>query len=422
MHDFDEWPWPELPLPVATSSIADPVAPVLDDPPHALVDPALVPTPTSAGATRALPSWLPVGADEELRGRRQALPTRGDSGRWLDAHLLEILAVAAAAPAVAVPASWVLVCSIAALAMLAVSSARAHVGTKGSADVVVVPGRVAGRLVLGIVNPVNWLKVLLGALAALTFGILGSATVAAGQWLLRHGTDGILAAVRAGVWAHALTWAALAACVLLLRGVGRTHDRRAAALRRVTRRLPELAVAGVAVCAVALGVMATIAGPAPDLAFVHDADGLGWVPAGLRADVDGLRDDVVREEIDDVASCMSGEQPKAWTASYTDANPLDDPDIARFTADPTRLPDQATVAAVALAAHNHLAPWVEAIEIAVGPDVVLAVDRRGLPRAEPLTDAGLLRGHAAGTPDWLVAVAPTVDADRVLTCSARVPV
>jgi hypothetical protein len=305
--------------------------------------------------------------------------------------------------------------------MLGVGSVRGQVATKGSADVVVVPGRVAGRLARGVINPVNWLKVLLGALAALTVGVVGSAAIAALRWLVRHGTEGILAAIRTGVWSHALTWAAVAACIVLLRGVGRTHDRRAAALRRVTRRLPEYAVAGLAVCVLVLCAVLTLAGPGNDPAFLHGSDGLGWVPAGLRADVDGLRDDAVHEEIDGVASCMSGAQHGLWTATYTDSNALDAPDVARFTADPARAPDQAAIAAVALAAHDHLAPWVETIEVAVGPDVVLTVDRQGLRRDEPLTDAGALRAHAAGTPDWLTAVAPTVDGGLVLTCAAQTP-
>jgi hypothetical protein len=427
IEDVDEWPWPELPLPQTTTSIAtEPVAwppevesataaaPPLD---ARSTPPATEPTapvaPTGHGSA--------VGPYEAFTRKPDPPPARGDSGRWLEGHLLTILALAASAPAVQAPALWVTVCAIAALVMLGIGSVRGQVATKGSADVVVVPGRVAGRLVLGVINPVNWLKVLLGALAALAFGVVGSATLAALRWLLAHGTEGILAAARTGAWAHALTWAAVFACVVLLRGVGRTSQRRAAALWRVTRRLPEFAVAGLAVGALVLCAVVTVAGPGSDLAFLHGSDGLGWVPSGLRSDVDGWRDDAVHEEIDGVASCVNDAHKGAWIATYTDANALDAPDVARFTADPASAPDQATIAALALAAHNHLAPWVETIEIAIGPDVVLTVDRSGLPRGAPLTDAGALRTHAAGAPAWLTTVAPTVDASLVLTCSAQTP-
>jgi hypothetical protein len=432
IEEVDEWPWPELPLPPPTTSIAtEPVtwtteeapatveAPPVDAPPPSpppATDPTAALAPAAPTGDRA-----PVGPYEAFTRTPAPPPARGDSGRWLEGHLLTILALAASAPAVQAPALWVAVCAIAALVMLGIGSVRGQVRTTGSADVVVVPGRVAGRLVLGVVNPVNWLKVILGALAALAFGVVGSAAVAAVRWLLQHGTEGILAAARTGAWAHALTWAAVFACVVLVRGVGQTFQRRAAALRRVTRRLPEFAVAGFAVGALVLCAIVTVAGPGSDLAFLHASDGLGWVPSGLRGDVDALRDDAVHEEIDGVASCVTDAHRGAWTATYTDANPLAAPDVARFTADPSTAPDQATIAAVALAAHNHLAPWVETIEIAVGSDVVLSVDRSGLPRGVPLTDAAALRVHAVGAPAWLTTVAPTVDRGLVLTCSARTP-
>jgi hypothetical protein len=346
---------------------------------------------------------------------------RSDSGRWLDAHLLTILATVAAVPALRIPAAWVIACSIAALVMLAIGSVKGQVKDKGSADVVVVPARVVGRMLLGAINPLNWLKVLLGALAALTVGALAAAMVAGAQWLVAHGTDGILAAMRMGAWAHALTYGAFAACVLLLRGGGRTADRRANALHRVSRRIPEAAVAGLTACVVIAFASIAVAGPDVDVGMLREHDGLGWVPAGLRGDVDGLRDEIVTNELDAATECLSGDQVKLWTATYTAANPVDDPDVARLTADPARAPDQSAVAAAALVAHNHLGSWVEVIEVAVGDEVVLTIDRRGLPRDEPLTDAAVLRGHAAGTPDWLTAVAPTVNAETVLSCSAGTP-
>jgi len=218
-----------------------------------------------------------------------------------------------------------------------------------------------------------------------------------------------------------LTYGAFAACVLLLRGGGRTADRRANALHRVSRRIPEAAVAGLTACVViAFGLLA-VAGPNVDVGMLREHDGLGWVPAGLRSDVDGLRDEIVANELAVATECLSGNQPNLWTARYTAANPADDPDVARLTADPARAPDQSTIAAAALVAQNHLASWVEVIEVAVGDQVVLTIDRSGLSREEPLTDAAALRAHAAGAPDWLTAVAPTVNTDTVLSCSARSP-
>jgi hypothetical protein len=158
-----------------------------------------------------------------------------------------------------------------------------------------------------------------------------------------------------------------------------------------------------------------------NVGFVRDSDGLGWVPPGLRTSVDGLRDGIVDTELDGITQCLSGEQPGLWTSTYTAGNALGEPDVATLTADPGRAPAQRILAAAALAASNHLAPWVEAIEVTVGDQAVLMINRRGLTGDEPLLDANELRPHTIGGPEWLSAVAPAVDRDTVLTCSARTP-
>ena len=140
--------------------------------------------------------------------------------------------------------------------------------------------------------------------------------------------------MRMGAWAHALTYAAFAACGLMLRGGGRTADRRANALHRVSRRVPEAAIAGLTACIVIVFASIAVAGPNVDVSFLRAHDGLGWVPAGLRADVDGLRDEIVTNELDAATERLSGDQVKLWTATYTAANAVDDPDVARLTADP----------------------------------------------------------------------------------------
>jgi hypothetical protein len=356
---------------------------------------------------------------------REIAPTRttarSDSGRRLDAHLLTILATAGAFPALRLPEVWVAVCAIVAIALHAADSVSGQATEKGSADVVVLPARAVGGVFLGFINPLNWLAVLLAALASLGLGALAAGVIAAARWLALEGPDGVLAATRAGVWAHAPTYGAVFACFFLLRGAGHTRKCRAVMLYRFTRRLPEVALAGMVVVAVLAAALLAVAGPRVDVGFVHGSDALGWVPPGLRTLVDGLRDDAVDEELDALTRCLDGGQPRLWTYTYTAGNALDEPDVARLVADPGRAPDQRAIATAVLAAQNHLAPWVEVLEVAVGGDVVVAVDRRGLARDEPVTDASELRSHAFGAPEWLTAIAPTVDEDAVLTCSARTP-
>ena len=170
-----------------------------------------------------------------------------------------------------------------------------------------------------------------------------------------------------------------------------------------------------------MGAALAVAGPQLELGFVRADDGLGWLPPGLRTSVDAARDDVVHDELDALTSCLDGGQPGLWVAGYTDGNALADDDVATLVADPARPPDQAALAAAALAADNQLAPWVEGLELRVGDTPVLAVVRDGSGHDQPLTDAAALRERTVGAPEWLVAAAPLVDRDRVLTCSARTP-
>ncbi len=291
----------------------------------------------------------------------------------------------------------------------------------GSADAVVVPARVTGRLALGLLNPVSWLTALLGAVVALVVGAVAAGVVAALRWLALEGPDGILAAIRMGVWAHAPTYAAAVACFLLLRAGGATAARRRNVLYRATRRLPEAALTACVVAVVLAGAALAVAGPRLEVGFVRADDGLGWLPPGLRTSVDAARDDVVHDELDALTGCLDRDQPGLWVASYTDGNAPADDDVATLVADPARTPDQAGLATAALAADNQLAPWVETVEIRVGETPVLVVARQGHAHDQPLTDAAALRDRTLGAPEWLAATAPLVDRDRVLTCSARTP-
>jgi hypothetical protein len=366
------------------------------------------------------PTPSPVASFRQETAPAPTAP-RSDSGRRLEAHLLTLLAAAVALPALRAPVAWLMVCATVAIVLVAADTATGRAKATGAADVVVVPARAVGRVLLGFVNPINWLKVLLGALGSLAVGALAGGAVATARWLVIEGPDGLLAAARMGAWAHAPTYGAVFACYLLLRGVERTHHRRAAALYRRTRRLPEVALVGTTVLVVAASLALALAGPRLNVGFVRSSDGLGWVPPGLRTLADGLRDDIVKAELDAVTQCLSGDQSGLWTYRYTAGNSLSEPDVATLTADPARAPDQPALAAAALAAQNHLAPWVEDLNVTVGNEVVLMIDRRGLSGDQPLTDANELRAHTIGVPGWLSTVAPTVDRGAVLKCSARTP-
>ena len=366
----------------------------------------------------------PDGPYAEYRARADARIQRSDSGRWLSTHLLTICAVAGALPAMRAPIGWLAVCSVGAIVMLgfdAASRQREEQHKAGSADVVVVPARVVGKVALNLINPVTWLTVLLGAVVALVVGSVAAALVAGARWLAIEGPTGIPAALRAGAWAHGLTYSAVVACFLLLRAGGDTAARRQKVLRRVTRTMPEITLTLCVVVLVGAGAALAVAGPTLDVGFVRNADGLGWLPPGLRATVDEARDDLVTQELDAVTACISDAQPDLWTSRYTKKNVLTDADVATLVADPATAPDPVALATAALVADNHLAPWVETIDVLVGDQPVLTIARAGHAHDQPVTDAAALRDRAVGAPEWLTTVAPDVDSARVLTCSARTP-
>jgi hypothetical protein len=381
----------------------------------------VMPTEVTDAVDDQVDGWFASQPGAGTRAAPARVAMRSDSGHRLDTHLLTILAVVGALPAVRLPVAWLGVCALTSIVLCAVAAAPDRTAQKGSADLVVVPVRAVGRLLRGCINPLNWLKAVLGALASLAVGAGSAAVIAAARWIVAEGPDGILAAIRMGVWAHALTYAAVFACYLLLSGVGRTHECRAVALYRRTRGLPEVALAGVAILLAAASVTVALAGPRVDVGFARGSDGLGWVPPGLRTSVDGLRDDLVDAELEGIAQCLSGDDLDLWTYRHTAGNSPAAPDVATLTADPGRAPDPRALATTALVAHNHLAPWVEAIEITIGDQPALMVTRAGLPTGEPLVDASDLRAHTIGAPEWLTVVAPSVDHGRVLTCSARTP-
>jgi hypothetical protein len=379
------------------------------------------PAPLWPAATQTSP--FEEYARTEMAGARR-LPARSDSGRWLDRHCFVILCAAAALPALRLPGEWLIMCAVVTVVFLGIDAVRGHDEKKteqGSADVVVVPARFAGKIALGFVNPLNWLKLLMGALIALGAGALAGALIAALRWLTTEGTDGVFAAARMGAWDHAARYGAVVGCFLLLVGGKHTRLTRAAVLRRVTTRLPEAAVAGVTVCAVVLFGTFVLAVPNSSGGVFTGDDGLAWVPPGLRTSVNSLRDDVVRAELTAVASCMSGSQRNLFVGVYAPGKSTSDPDVAQIVVDPSRPQSQAVLAAAALAAQNQLAPWVEVLEVTSGGQVVLTVDRSGIAHEQPLTDAKILQAHSLGAPDWLTAVAPTVDTKTVLDCSSRTP-
>jgi hypothetical protein len=324
--------------------------------------------------------------------------------RWL----LELLALAAASAALVLPSLTVVVVVVAVVvgASLAfVRSGRAP-GT--------LPGRIAARSVR-LLHPKSslWLPVLFSRTVLAAVAI--PAGISALSWIDDHGRNGAVAAARAGAWDNSLRVAALLLCAMVLTSVGDGRRQRAAAVRRWASPATDgtLVILALSCCAVVTLVVVAVPHPADPVA--ERADGLGWVPPGAREVVDRARDDVVTHELDTVASCLSSRTGTDWRPSYTTGNPLDEPDVARLTAGFD--PPPADLVAAVMAAHNQLAPWVEAIEIEWRDQVLFRTDRTELFRHRPVLDRDRL--IAATNEDgkkWIIPL--PLDVTLGLRCSA----
>jgi hypothetical protein len=98
-------------------------------------------------------------------------------------------------------------------------------------------------------------------------------------------------------------------------------------------------------------------------------------------------------------------------------NPTDEPDVARLVAgrEPSFSPPRDLVTVI-LAAHNQLAPWVEAIEIEWPGGEVVRTERASLPRYQPLLDGARLVPATTAGGQWVSS--GSVDEDVALRCSA----
>jgi len=163
--------------------------------------------------------------------------------------------------------------------------------------------------------------------------------------------------------------------------------------------------------------LAVLGAPRPTDSIAARADGLGWLPPGTRTAVDRVRDDVVTTELDSLASCLSKRGGTVWKPFYTVDNPLDEPDVARLLAarEPAFSPPSDLVN-VLMAAHNQLAPWVEAIEVEWPGGELVRAERASLPRHEPLVDLDRLVPATTSGAQWVSSGSP--DKDLIFHCSA----
>jgi hypothetical protein len=204
---------------------------------------------------------------------------------------------------------------------------------------------------------------------------------------------------------------------MLLTSVGDGRQHRARVVRRWAAPATDGTLLTLAVTCIAMVAVVVMAAPRPSDPIASRADGLGWLPPPLRAPADRVRDQIVSSELDALTSCLSAHTGVNWRASYTKRNDWWSPDVARLVAgrEPNPQPPRQLATAI-LAAHNQLAPWVEAIEVVWPGGDLVRTERTGLPRSEPVTDGSLLVAATSVGGQWLSG--GSVDPALVLRCSA----
>jgi hypothetical protein len=330
--------------------------------------------------------------------------------RWL----LEVMALAIAAVAFVTPVFWLLLVG----AATATGAVVAFVA--GGRPLATLPAH-AGRRAISLLRPRSLVWVPVFTARTVLGAVAFPAVVAAAAWYVAHGTEGAIAAARAGTWSYGFRTAAMLLCLMLLTSVGDGRQQRVAAVRRWAAPATDGTLAILSGSCLLVVALAVVGAPHPADGVAARADGLGWLPSGTRATVDRVRDDIVNAELGNLATCLSSRGGTIWKPYYTVENPLDEPDVARLEAgrQPAYAPPSDLVT-VLLAAHNQLAPWVEAIEVEWPGGELVRTERASLPRHEPLVDLEpLVPATTSGAP-WVSS--GSVDRAIVLRCSvAPVP-
>ncbi|HEX6424925.1 MAG TPA: hypothetical protein VFZ79_15685 [Acidimicrobiales bacterium] len=355
----------------------------------------------------------PGGVASQVDGEDRAIE-RPPLVQRLEGRLSDLLAIAGAVGALIAPWAWLIGVALFCLVVGAVRSLVAD-GRSLGAGTAALAGRAAGRVVR-LLRPRSlvWLPVLTARTVLVAVAIPGA--VGAVWWLSENGTEGLMAAIRIAVWDSGLRVGAGVLCLMMLSGVGDGRARRSALVRRACRRLPDAGVCILAAGAAVVALTVVVAAPRLPGGPLTGADGLGWMPAGLRSTAHGVRDKVVAAELRALGACLTERHGVVWRVRHTAGNPIDELDVAQLSVRGAAGPGMLATAAVA--ADNQLAPWVEVVEIMTGDTVFLSFDRRALAHDRVRTDAATLAPGAVAGAKNLRNAAPQADRSVALACSA----
>ncbi len=327
---------------------------------------------------------------------QDAAPPSSPFAALMLAHAPLVIALALGSVAFVWPLLWLVVVLAGSLLLVGIERTWVSGLRVQPAEAVLLPLRVlasSGRWLRGRVSQpaplagtgrfVGWLGV----------AILGTGAVGGLLWLISHGADGLVAAMRLADFAHALRVFAFLACVSLIR-VGLSAPARKAYLTRALSGIPDAGLAaGIAIALVWVALCAVVLPrdtwwPASSLRAA-----LSSMPVGLRDTAREWEQSLAETEARAVVSCAAQRGFGGWLPPTGILGPDGSVAVA-VNFDRANPPDNQSLAVLMLALQNQLAPNVSVI--------IIHTDRprariryEPIPAASPIAEAGQLAGRVA---------------------------
>jgi hypothetical protein len=357
-------------------------------------------------------------------GGKAALPA-SPFAAFLIARAPLLIAVGLGAPALIWPL-WLAVVIIGSLLLVGIERTWVPRHRPEPADAFMFPigvvagagGWIRGRLsqpapLAGTVRFAGWLLV----------AIVGTAAAGGVLWLVSHGTEGLVAAMRLADFGHALRIFAFLACVSLLRR-GLSVPARTTYLARVLSEVPAAALAGAVLVALAWALLCAIVlprdtwWPASNLSAAVNS-----MPVGIRATAREWERSLAEVEARAVVNCTAQRGRGGWLPP-TGLLRADGTVAVSVNFDRASPPDNRSLAVLMLALQNQLAPNVSVVILHTGkPRARLRYEL--IPTTRPIAEVGLLADRV--TPDLhteahldAVRTISEPDIDVALRCSAVV--
>jgi hypothetical protein len=351
----------------------------------------------------------PILAPAPPRARTRG--ERGGSAQELEQRTVRLAAMAVAAPALALPLPWLLVCVV----LRFVAGTRRRMREDGdlasapaaALTTLTASARAAGAALLPprIIATALWIAAAVVAGAAVGGALPGLA------WLLGHGGTGALAAFRDGAYGHVAGVVAFLAAWRLMRGGRRTAEDPVPAGLLADRlgRASDGAVAAAAVgFSIVIAACAFVLVPRPYWPASSFADAASVLPGAAQDAVLNAQSSAVDAEASAVVSCFTAQDRDVGWLALPATRRADGSLAVSIRRDGSApRPSASEIGALLLALHNQLPGSVSRIAIRRGRHThSIAVDRTLLSTSGPTAGTGPIARAAGVAPSVLPDSAP----------------